>query len=218
MKLDTDDKRWHMWLRADHINKLEDICVYAYNTLVSYRDHLPGNNFDPKYRYIACALIRRGLQPIKGDWMDNCLLNIENYDDLPTIDTYSKYISSALFKPFALYHGKELVDVVHAAILAMPHKPAEKAINRQFILELFREVIPPPVDYEIKSEWLKWENSTIARMVKAIVDNKDFAHLPVLADALEEAGCTNTLILNHCRQPGRHYYGCWFLDECIARY
>jgi len=36
--------------------------------------------------------------------------------------------------------------------------------------------------------------------------------LPILADALEEAGCDNAEFLNHCRGPGPHVFGCWALD------
>ena len=41
--------------------------------------------------------------------------------------------------------------------------------------------------------------------------------LPVLADALEEAGCTNEDILTHCRGPGPHVLGCWVVDLLLNR-
>ena len=36
--------------------------------------------------------------------------------------------------------------------------------------------------------------------------------LPILADTLEEVGCTNADILDHCRKPGEHVRGCWVAD------
>jgi hypothetical protein len=38
-----------------------------------------------------------------------------------------------------------------------------------------------------------------------------------LIDALEEAGCTNADILNHCRQPGEHVRGCWVVDLILGK-
>jgi hypothetical protein len=46
------------------------------------------------------------------------------------------------------------------------------------------------------------------------LDNTGFA---VLADALEEAGCTNPDILAHCRGSGPHVRGCWVLDLLLGK-
>jgi hypothetical protein len=44
-----------------------------------------------------------------------------------------------------------------------------------------------------------------------------FDRLPILADALEEAGCTNSEILGHCRGPGPHVRGCWVVDLILGK-
>jgi hypothetical protein len=41
--------------------------------------------------------------------------------------------------------------------------------------------------------------------------------LPILADALEDAGCTNADVLNHCRQPAEHGRGCWPVDLILSK-
>ena len=41
--------------------------------------------------------------------------------------------------------------------------------------------------------------------------------LAVLADALEEAGCTDADILSHLRGPGPHVRGCWALDLILSK-
>ena len=48
-------------------------------------------------------------------------------------------------------------------------------------------------------------------------EDREFGRLPVLADALEEAGCTTEAILSHCRQPGEHVRGCWVVDLLTGR-
>jgi hypothetical protein len=45
----------------------------------------------------------------------------------------------------------------------------------------------------------------------------DPARLAVQADALEEAGCTDADILNHCRRPGVHVRGCWAVDLLLGK-
>jgi hypothetical protein len=41
--------------------------------------------------------------------------------------------------------------------------------------------------------------------------------MPILADALEEAGCDHADILTHCREPGEHVLGCWVVDLLTGR-
>jgi hypothetical protein len=41
--------------------------------------------------------------------------------------------------------------------------------------------------------------------------------MPILGDALEEGGCTNAEMLNHCRQPGIHVRGCWLVDLILQK-
>jgi len=66
--------------------------------------------------------------------------------------------------------------------------------------------------------WLAWKNGTIVNLARPIYDEDvpygclDASRLEILADALEEAGCTNADILAHCRSPGPHLRGCWVVD------
>jgi hypothetical protein len=54
-------------------------------------------------------------------------------------------------------------------------------------------------------------------MAQAIYDERRFDDLPILADALEEAGCDDEDILSHCRGLGPHVRGCWGLDLILAK-
>jgi hypothetical protein len=67
------------------------------------------------------------------------------------------------------------------------------------------------------SHWYTWNEGTIIRLAKGIYEERAFDRLPVLADALEEAGCTNADILNHCRSPGPHVRGCWVIDLLLGK-
>ncbi|HYT89018.1 MAG TPA: hypothetical protein VEL76_09940, partial [Gemmataceae bacterium] len=66
-------------------------------------------------------------------------------------------------------------------------------------------------------DWLAWGDRTVSRLAQAILDEGEFSHLPILADALEEAGCSDQEILGHLRGPGPHARGCWAIDLLLAR-
>jgi hypothetical protein len=51
----------------------------------------------------------------------------------------------------------------------------------------------------------------------AIYADGSFGDLPVLADALEDAGCTEAELLGHLRSPGPHVRGCWALDLILSK-
>jgi hypothetical protein len=69
----------------------------------------------------------------------------------------------------------------------------------------------------VKSAWLAWNDGTIPKLAQAIYEKRRFGDLPILADALEEAGCDNIDILTHCRQPGEHVRGCWVVDLLLGK-
>lgn len=69
----------------------------------------------------------------------------------------------------------------------------------------------------LRHEWLMWNDGLVRRLAQAIYDESAFDRLPILADALEEAGCTNADMLNHCRQSGEHIRGCWVVDLLLGK-
>ena len=65
--------------------------------------------------------------------------------------------------------------------------------------------------------WIAWNGGTIPALATAIYDEQTFDRMPILADALEDAGCDNRDILDHCRGPGPHVRGCWVLDLLLGK-
>lgn len=62
-----------------------------------------------------------------------------------------------------------------------------------------------------------WLTPTATSLAKVTYDARSFDRVPILADALEEAGCTNAEILAHCRGPGPHVRGCWVVDLILGK-
>jgi hypothetical protein len=66
----------------------------------------------------------------------------------------------------------------------------------------------------VDPSWLRWDQGAVEGLARRIRDEGDLAALSVLADALEDAGCTDEAILAHYREAGPHAQGCWVLDVC----
>jgi hypothetical protein len=82
---------------------------------------------------------------------------------------------------------------------------------------LLRDVCNPFFRVAIEPVWLTANDSAACRIAQEIYDERAFDQLPILADALEEAGCTAVAILYHLRSPGPHVRGRWALDLVMGR-
>jgi hypothetical protein len=81
--------------------------------------------------------------------------------------------------------------------------------------QLLRDVVGNPFrPVNVEPAWLP---SNVTSLAHTIYDDRAFERMPILADALEDAGCDNADILNHCRQPGEHVRGCWVVDLVLGK-
>jgi hypothetical protein len=63
-----------------------------------------------------------------------------------------------------------------------------------------------------------WLPPSVLSIARRAYDERDFAALPVLADALADAGCDNEDLLRHCRERGlAHCRGCWVVDLLLGK-
>ena len=62
-----------------------------------------------------------------------------------------------------------------------------------------------------------WLTSTVVALARGIYDEKAFDRMPILADALMDAGCENEEVLDHCRGPNEHVRGCWVIDGLLGK-
>jgi hypothetical protein len=64
---------------------------------------------------------------------------------------------------------------------------------------------------------LAWLTSTVVALARSIYDERAFDRLPILADALQDAGCDSADVLDHCRSDGPHVRGCWVVDLVLGK-
>jgi hypothetical protein len=63
----------------------------------------------------------------------------------------------------------------------------------------------------------RWCTGTVTTIARQMYEARDFSATPILADALQDAGCDSAELLDHCRGPGPHVRGCWVVDKLLAR-
>jgi hypothetical protein len=89
------------------------------------------------------------------------------------------------------------------------------AMQQAALVPLLRDIAGDP--FHPVSADRTWLTPTVTSLAEAAYQDRAFDRLPILADALEDAGCDNADILNHCRKPGEHVRGCWVVDLVLGR-
>jgi hypothetical protein len=84
---------------------------------------------------------------------------------------------------------------------------------------LLRDLVGPLAfrSVTINPAWLRWNYGTVLSIARRIYEERAFYDMPILADALEDAGCTDAELLDHLRSAGEHVTGCWAVDLVLGR-
>ena len=84
-----------------------------------------------------------------------------------------------------------------------------------FSVALFRDIFGNP--FRPATFAPEWRTEVAVGIAAKMYDARDFGNMPVLADALQDAGCEHPDILSHCREPGTHVRGCWVVDLVLGK-
>jgi hypothetical protein len=84
-------------------------------------------------------------------------------------------------------------------------------IFHPFLREIFGDLFHPVI-FEPG-----WQSVAAVGVAQAMYDEGDFSAMPILADALEEAGCSDPQVVSHCREKGEHVRGCWVVDLVLSK-
>jgi hypothetical protein len=112
--------------------------------------------------------------------------------------------AAAFATHYDVSHSNTLAVVLHISILDGGHRTGA----------LIRDLFNPFRTGQLDSHWL---TSNVIDLAKTIYDDRAFDRLPILADALMDAGCSDEQILNHCRSDGPHVRGCWVVDRILGK-
>lgn len=100
-----------------------------------------------------------------------------------------------------------VADAAPYAIPSVRHSVLHGALYDIFGPLPFRDIACEPA----------WLTDTVRTLARGIYEQKAFERMPILADALQDAGCENEDVLNHCRDTAcEHVRGCWVLDLLLG--
>jgi hypothetical protein len=131
-------------------------------------------------------------------------------------------IGATLLAPYtaldaAVAVGRFAAQAVKQTLRGREEKRA-KAAERCVQCNILRCIVGNPFHaVTIDQRCLTWNDGAVRKLAQAIYDERRFDDLPVLADALEDAGCDDAAVLGHCRGPGPHVRGCWVVDLILGK-
>jgi hypothetical protein len=195
---------------------------------------LPGINGSRRLRLWAVAgcrhiMERHAAEPINpenyGDWFDRLAVSVAERLDAAELFADGRISRPKLaatqlgsggpFNVFntPLWHTRLTAVEVGDAFadcrdeFSVPTDPAMVGFLRDIFGNPFRPVTFDP----------SWRSEPAVALAHTAYDTRNFTLLPILADALEEAGCDHPDVLTHCRGDGPHVRGCWVLDGVLGR-
>jgi len=105
------------------------------------------------------------------------------------------------------WQSQRLVEAFTQAGLA----PSWQAhLLRDVIRGMFRPLL-------FRAAWRAWNDGVTVRIARTVYNEAAYDALPILADALEDAGCDSAEMLSHLRGPGPHVRGCWVVDLLLGK-
>ncbi|HEY7425146.1 MAG TPA: hypothetical protein VH682_13025 [Gemmataceae bacterium] len=204
-------------------------------------EFLKGRVSNRKLRLFACACCRQGWRRLTNPYLRLAVETAEQYADNQTTQEELAKARAAAWSVNQMRHEHAIAAAratVRESAWAAAREaqqqmiqqiwkkvergwataPEEKKTSQRRQSDLLRCIIGDPFyPAAVDPYWLVWNNATIAKLASLISDERAFDRLPILADALEEAGCGNADFLNHCRQVGEHVRGCWVVDLILGK-
>jgi hypothetical protein len=173
-----------------------------------------------KYRLFAVACCRfhiaaitdpdcRALIDLSERWADDEVSAIE------VRQLRRKVHRWAVSQPFS---GKRWIGIYGAYQTAKPSgPPVQGFLNpKKPYRPLLADIIgPSPRTFAFSPAW---RTDTAVSLARTMYESREFSAMPILADALQDAGCDNDDILNHCRDANQvHVRGCWVVDLVLGK-
>src|SRR5262245_47131540 len=196
-------------------------------TLLSY---IPRATPERKFRLFACASCRRIAALMLDERSLQCVGVVERFADDEA--TKAEFLAAAQEAELAersasgnparraayavvlaaVPFSDVYVSNVIGRVLAAAHHRQEQNAQADLLRDIFGNPFRPIVFNP------DWRTDTAVALAKGMYESRDFGAMPILADALQDAGCDNDDILNHCRDAKQvHVRGCWVVDLVLGK-
>jgi hypothetical protein len=180
-----------------HERKLRLFAVVCRREYMRFRPDIPADSLTSKYAEIT-ELYVDGEVTIK-EW-----------------DEVRECIHGTFHHPDAYNHA---TDEIHTATCCCytdeSTRDAETRIELAFLASIIHDIFANP--FRPVTVDPRWLTETAVALANGIYEERAFDRMPILADALEDAGCDHADILSHCRGDGPHVRGCWVLDLLLGK-
>jgi hypothetical protein len=173
---------------------------------------LCGKASDRKLRLFAVALLQAGPPGSDREYLRRLEIAARFADGLIPRKVLRKHWPTAGRQASWPERASEWSQAVLAGELGpRPHVASVVSVSRLLLRDIFgnpfrRATVLP-----------SWRTATVTALAEASYAERGIDRLPILGDALEDAGCTDTAILDHLRGPGPHVRGCWALDLLLGK-
>jgi hypothetical protein len=189
-------------------------------------DFLRGRFSDRKLRLAACGCARQILNRRKDGYGSDIVSVAERYADRvaqdPDLFAAAQHAHRLIWDaPLSQTRfGASMLDATTAqdAWVGLRETLRWAAClvgDRRVLFDCVRDIMGNPFCPVVLNP--EWATCNVVGLGKAIYDERAFDRMPILADALEDAGCTNADILDHCHAGGAHVRGCWVVDLVLGR-
>jgi hypothetical protein len=193
------------WLKCTHPDKM--------------LRHLAGKVSERQLRLLACAACRRLWRMLRDERSRKAVEVSERYAD--GLADEAELRAAAAAARLAEVAARAANGFWNAAWTAAEtagkaEAAAQRAVQAAADADLFREIFGNPFrPLQLDPSWLRWNHGSLLTIARSIYEERRFGDLPILADALIDAGCQDEEVLAHCRSPYRHVRGCWVVDGIL---
>lgn len=226
----VSDDRWRLETRPFH--------------MLRWWEYYRGEPTDRQKRLLACSCCRRKWPHLSDDRLRQALETAERYADgrvgvatlrehyaeaeslgKSRVEAMSGVSSYSLNRSTLSIRWAEAWSIISAAdpeIRAFGNAIHHSAVDGSHGRDtddpgqaaLIRDVLGSPLRVPVFHE--DWRTETAVGIARGIYESRTFGNLPVLADALQDAGCEDATILDHCRESSSHVRGCWVIDLVLG--
>jgi hypothetical protein len=198
---------------------------------------LPGVTSSRKLRLFGCACVRRYWHLLTDDRSRRAVEMVERFVDdfsaFSQLDATRPGARQAVFNNgYGFPTNSPEARAARAAFAACSPSIRDAARAGWEMTKTFRGTMPTTFTLQAYCPLLRdlfgnlfrpvvldpaWRVSAAVALAQAMYEDRRFDGMPILADALEEAGCTEEAILKHCRAGGEHVRGCWVVDLILDK-
>ncbi|VTR97033.1 Uncharacterized protein (Fragment) OS=uncultured bacterium PE=4 SV=1 [Gemmata massiliana] len=112
-------------------------------------------------------------------------------------------------------HAQDVIQKTLQVARDKAFGPGEEETS-EIVVTLIRDIFGP-LSFRPVAFSPEWRSSTAVAIAAQMYESREFGAMPILADALQDAGCDSADVLDHCRGPRPHVRGCWVVDFVLGK-